>query len=95
MKDFKVILNGKNFHIHSEGSTQILGFYATRFVKADTEMEAQEKAMHLVMNDKKLQSAIRNPSDNAPQIHVDELAQSEITEEDLSQNHVFMFYKGE
>ena len=95
MKGYKVILNGKNFFIHTEGETKKLGFYATRFVDAESEMDAQKQAMQLVMKNKKLQDSIRNPNDNPPQIHVDEIEQAEITEDDKSKNHIFMFYEGE
>lgn len=95
MKGFKVILNGKNFYIHSQGSTKVFGFYATRLVEANTEIEAQEKAMHVVMDDKNLQDAMRNPSDTPPQIYIEEVEQINFSEEDLSNNHVFMFYESE
>lgn len=95
MQGFKVVLNGKNFHIKMQENTKVLGFYAIRFIEAEQSEDAQKKAMELVMNDKKLLESMRNPPKNSPEIHVDEVVQCTITEENLKQNHVFSFYEGE
>lgn len=92
MTSYKIIINGTNFVLHIQGTTQRMGFYATRFVEAGNAQEAQEAAMHLVMNDDKLRQAIRNEPNNQPQLHVDEVIEASITDKDKAMNNAFMFY---
>ena len=92
MNSYKVIINGTNFVLHIQGANQRMGFYATRFVEASNAQEAQEAVMRLIMNDDKLRQAIRNEPNSQPQLHVNEVTESPITDKDKAMNNAFMFY---
>lgn len=92
MTSYKIIVNGTNFVLSIQGKEQRMGFYATRFVEANNVEEAQEAAMRLIMNDNKLRQAIRNEPNSQPQLHIDEVTEAPITEQDKSTNNAFMFY---
>jgi hypothetical protein len=92
MKDFKVVINGQNFLIQQQDQVILSGFYAPRFVNANTSEEAQEQAMHLVINSPSLRNVICNTKENPPKLLVDEILETPISEEDKANNHLFMFY---
>ena len=52
MAYFSVVLHGEGLSVPSaEPDTEIIGFYAARWVKADTAEEAEKAASTLVMTD--------------------------------------------
>ena len=77
MKKYRVILNGRNFKIESDGKLQKVGFYTTRWVQAETPQAAELEAIDLVRQDSSLKVAIRNLSDDPPMIYLDALSQIE------------------
>ena len=75
MKKYRVMLNGKNFKINSDGKLEKFGFYTTRWVQADNPQEAELKAVSLVREDKSLKASICNESSDPPVIYLDELTE--------------------
>ena len=50
MPYFRVLMNGEGISVSSSGD-QIIGFYTTRWVKADVPEEAEDLAKKLVLRD--------------------------------------------
>lgn len=63
MKKYSVILRGEGFELIMEGQQGQFGFHTTRVVKAETEEEAEEKAVALVKVDKKLVACMKPGTD--------------------------------
>ena len=73
MKRFKVKLLGKNFFLNLDGEPRKLGFYATRFVKAENPEEAEKIAVILTHQNPNLRNTVLNESDDRPKIHLEEI----------------------
>ncbi|GJM10587.1 MAG: hypothetical protein DHS20C11_28630 [Lysobacteraceae bacterium] len=55
MPKYKALLKGEGFPVVSEtGETELLGFYATRWVKAENEEQAELAAVQLIKSDESL-----------------------------------------
>jgi len=65
---------GENFEIISDGRVQNLGFFATRFVKANSDEEAEYKAVELIKNDSSLKSMMADNSKLTPKIYLEGLS---------------------
>jgi hypothetical protein len=72
-KMFKVLLRGENFLVESGGSIQKLGFFATRFVQAGSESEAELLAVAVVKGDAGLAKAVLNERNDPPMINIEEV----------------------
>ena len=75
MRKFRVFIEGKNFIINSETGPERLGFFATRYVEARDDREAEVKALNLIRNDKSLTSDVLNKKDAAPMLYVQEIVE--------------------
>lgn len=73
MKKYRVFLHGKNFLIRFDGRKQVVGFYTTRFVEAENPEEAENKAVQLIREDRKLQKVVLNDKSDPPMIFVEEI----------------------
>ncbi len=73
MKKFKVKLHGKNFLLNIDGEFKKLGFYATKFVKAENPQEAEKIAVILIHQNPNLRDAIINENTDRPTINVEEI----------------------
>ena len=74
-KKYKVLVRGDNFWLNLEGENQKLGFYTTRFVEAQNEDEAEEKAIALLRNDPKLRSGVLNEQSDSPVMFAEEIVE--------------------
>jgi len=73
MKRFKVKLHGKNFFLNLDGEPRKLGFYATRFVKAENPEEAEKIAVILTHQNPNLRKTLLNENDDRPEINLVEI----------------------
>lgn len=48
---FKVLVNGENYQMEVDGELQLLGFFATRFIHADSREEAGRLALTSIESD--------------------------------------------
>lgn len=73
MKNYRVVLEGKNFLLDLDGTVQKHGFFTTRYVQASDEEEAELNAVDLVRNDDQLLTAVKNEKTDPPMIYLDEI----------------------
>ena len=73
MKRFKVKLHGKNFFLNLDGEPRKLGFYATRFVKAQNPEEAEKIAVILTHQNPNLRDTVLNENADRPTINLEEI----------------------
>ena len=73
MKKFKVKLHGKNFFLNLDGEPKKLGFYATKFVKAENPEQAEKIAVILTHHNPNLRKTLLNQNDDRPKIDVEEI----------------------
>lgn len=75
MKYFQVVLEGRNFLIEIDGKEELLGYFATRWVKADSPEEAELKTVDLIKRDAHLirMTKNRDGSDFSPVIYLSEI----------------------
>ncbi|MFL0806823.1 MAG: hypothetical protein K6L60_06000 [Oceanobacter sp.] len=70
MPKYAVILEGRNFPVVTDKGVQLLGFYATRKVKAGDEQEAALTAMEMVRSDPELLSVVDRDKTTQPKLFV-------------------------
>jgi hypothetical protein len=70
MPYYRVLLQGENFWLQIEESQQRMGFFTTRFVKAETAEEAGKVAIDLIRSEGKLKPL--NHPDDPPRVVVNE-----------------------
>ena len=70
MKKYCVMLRGENFNIEE---SDIVGFYTSRWVKAENPDQAEIAAVKLVKEDSNLMNRITNGKDNPPMIYLEDL----------------------
>jgi hypothetical protein len=68
MKRFKVQLHGKNFLLNLDGELKKYGFYATKFVKAESPQEAEKIAVILMHQNPNFRKTVLNGSADPPKI---------------------------
>lgn len=73
MPTFAVMLRGENFEIPVDGTPERMGFYTTRHVRADSEAEAEQRAVALVRQGKKLRAATRKDSAHTPMLFLESI----------------------
>ena len=73
MKKFKVKLHGKNFLLNLDGELNKFGFYATRFVRAESPQEAEKIAIILTHQNPNLRDTILNEKADRPTISLEEI----------------------
>jgi len=73
MKRFKVKLHGENFLLNLDGEFKKFGFYATRFVKAETPQQAEKIAVILTHQDPNLRNCVLNEHADRPAISLEEI----------------------
>lgn len=77
MKVYSVFINGQNFLIESGGKLEKVGFYTTRFVEAENEKDAEDKAISMMCSDLELKKSAQNEKDNPPMMYTDKIGQVE------------------
>ena len=73
MKRYKVKLHGENFLINFDGELKKYGFYATKFVKAESPQEAEKIAIILIHQNPNLRDTILNKNTDRPTINMEEI----------------------
>ena len=73
MKKYKVLLLGENFEVNFEGKIENLGFYTTRVVAANSEEEAENKAVQSIREDEHLIAMMLKNSAYEPKIYLEEI----------------------
>ncbi|ROT94533.1 hypothetical protein EB809_19275 [Marinobacter sp. R17] len=76
MPKFQVLLRGENFPINWEYGTRLTGFYTTRYVRANSVDEAEQKALDLVRHDPDLLSMLSPNREADPQVYLEQIAQA-------------------
>ena len=64
---------GRNFLVRVENEVRKHGFYATRFVEARDEGEAESKIIEMLRNDAVLVALTRNERSDPPMMYVEEI----------------------
>src|SRR5713226_7722507 len=80
MPHYRVIVNGRNFWLRYDTGPKCLGFFATRFVQAASEIEAENAAVELIKQDPKLVGIVLNGSADSPMIYVEDIEEVEAKE---------------
>lgn len=75
MAEWRVLLNGQNFLLESDGEPKRLGFYTTRFVEAQASEVAELAAVQMVREDSIFQRVLNDPSD-PPMIYAEEITEA-------------------
>ena len=73
MKRYKVKLHGENFLLNFDGELKKYGFYATKFVKAESPQEAEKIAIILIHQNPNLRDTILNNNTDRPTINMEEI----------------------
>ena len=73
MKRYKIKLHGENFLINFDGELKKYGFYATKFVKAESPQEAEKIAIILIHQNPNLRDTILNKNTDRPTINMEEI----------------------
>ncbi len=74
MAEWRVLLNGRNFLLQTDGEPKRLGFYTTRFVEAQDPEAAELAAVQMVRKDSAFQLVLNDRSD-PPMIYAEEIAE--------------------
>jgi len=70
MPNYAVFLEGNNFELSHIGRKELLGFFVTVRVEAQTEREAEIQAIQLVKSDPQLSNAFRADARETPIVKV-------------------------
>jgi hypothetical protein len=73
MKKFRVFLRGENFFLRLEGEARRYGFYTTRFVEAEDENAAEQRAIELLRQHGPLRDALLNDTNDPPMLFTEEI----------------------
>jgi hypothetical protein len=73
MKKFKVQLQGENFLLNLDGELKKYGFYATKFVRAESPQEAEKIAVILMHQNPTFRETVLNGSADPPKIGLEEI----------------------
>ena len=71
MKKFRVMIEGENFNLTVNDIKGSYGFYTARFVAAESELQAQEMALVLVINE--LHEIFEDEHDLGTRLKTDEI----------------------
>jgi len=78
MNCYRILLLGENFLIRKWFKMKMMGFYATRFVKALDEEQAELEAVKMIKDDHRLIKMTKNKSGQTmPKIYLDEIERIE------------------
>ena len=73
MKKFKVKLHGENFLLNLDGEFKKYGFYATKFVKAESPQETEKIAIILIHQNPNFRDTVLNENSDRPTINLEEV----------------------
>lgn len=77
LRYYKLTIRGENFLMKINGQMQKLGFYNTRYVKAQNEEEAEHLIVHVLMNELKEQNSVKNNEYDPPRMFLEEIQEME------------------
>ncbi len=92
MKKYRILIQGKDFHIEVENGNPIIGFYTTRFVEAENPDEAELKAVDLIKNDNKLKNSMKKELNPKPMLFAKEIEELESFDEVDPPGEGYTFY---
>ena len=95
MKKYRVLLEGKNFIIKSDIGPERMGFYTTRFVKADSPEEAEKLSVDLIKSDSDLKNTVLNDKSDPPMIYLESLDELERFGDNILPGSGYTFYPEE
>lgn len=77
MKNFQVLLSGKNFLFDIDGEKKLSGFVTTRWVRAANSSEAELAAVELIKKDVSLINMVLNTKgeEPTPRVFLEEIAE--------------------
>ena len=91
MKWFRCLIEGENFPGVLANTNELVGFYITRFVEADTPEEAEKKALASLKNEESLQLPKGVSPEKNAKIYFEEI--EEVMESEVPEiNAGFSFY---
>jgi hypothetical protein len=70
MPKYQVEINGQNFLLEFDGRVAKHGFFTTRFVEASDPTDAENAAVQMIRETRRLRDILRNTSDNPPVMDV-------------------------
>lgn len=73
MTKYRVQIDGRNFLIDIDGVVTKRGFITFRYVKAEDPTQAEERAVQMIREEKKLRDTILNEKTDPPIMHVLEI----------------------
>ncbi|HEY3333402.1 MAG TPA: hypothetical protein VGK19_25445 [Capsulimonadaceae bacterium] len=77
MKKFKVLLNGQNFLVWTDGHLRAVEFFATRYVEALDANEAELRAVDMLRDDPELIELTQNDPNDPPMIYLESIQEVE------------------
>lgn len=75
MKWYKCFIAGENFPGHLVGQDYLIGFYATRFVQAESEESAEENCLEMLRTDDRLRLPSGVQPSDAAKVFFEEIAE--------------------
>jgi hypothetical protein len=91
MKNYRILLNGKNFLLDLGEGLRKHGFYTTYFVSANNEEEAELMAVNSVRKRDGIKQVIKNEQNDPPMLYAEEIEILESVEE-RAQEQGFSWY---
>jgi len=88
MSKFKVMLRGEHFPVHKKGRWQLLGFYSTRSVEADTFGDAEFNAVRQIQRDPTWKHVKPRHGFPTPRIFVEDIERVDYPE-DFNDDYIF------
>jgi hypothetical protein len=75
MHKYRVFVHGVNFqmHTHHQEAVELLGFYTTVFVEAESREKAESAAVDLLRDSPNLREDVLNPLEDPPRLLVEEI----------------------
>lgn len=90
MANYAVLLEGNDYELSRGGSKELLGFFVTVRVDAQSECEVKISATNLVKSDPELADAFKSAADKTPKIEVKVVHQ--LLPENKMKNTEFVFF---
>lgn len=75
MKKFRVLIEGRNFRLTSEGVPKCFGFYTTRFVEALDKGEAEQRAVEAFREEGHFRGQLLNDQSDPPMLFAEEVSE--------------------
>ncbi len=75
MKEYQVMMHGRNFLIDVDGKVARHGFFQNCFVEADSPTQAEERAVQQIRGDDELRALTRNAKEDPPILDVESMVE--------------------